>query len=43
MNDTDRQILALLRENSRISVTDIAKKSANIANHGTEAYREYGG
>ncbi|MEG3133113.1 Lrp/AsnC family transcriptional regulator [Rouxiella sp. T17] len=26
MNDTDRQILALLRDNSRISVTEIAKK-----------------
>lgn len=26
MNDTDRQILALLRENARISVTDLAKK-----------------
>ncbi|WAT02029.1 Lrp/AsnC family transcriptional regulator [Rouxiella chamberiensis] len=25
MNDTDRQILALLRDNSRMSVTDIAK------------------
>ncbi|MFS2222655.1 Lrp/AsnC family transcriptional regulator [Pantoea sp. B65] len=26
MNDTDRQILALLRENARMSITDIAKK-----------------
>lgn len=26
MNDTDRQILALLRENARASITEIANK-----------------